>query len=116
MKRPESFMRLMLLAAIAITVAACGRANQKDSLSISYEKYLMPNGLQVILHQDHSDPVISYAIMYHVGSSRRCRDVPDSPIFLNTSSSPDQKMFLQALLTGYLKRPADPTTALQTAM
>jgi zinc protease len=70
MKRPESFMRLMLLAAIAITVAACGRANQKDSLSISYEKYLMPNGLQVILHQDHSDPVISYAIMYHVGSSR----------------------------------------------
>ncbi|MRR22563.1 insulinase family protein [bacterium] len=31
---------------------------------------MMPNGLQVILHQDHSDPVISYAIMYHVGSSR----------------------------------------------
>jgi zinc protease len=30
----------------------------------------MPNGLQVILHTDHSDPIISYAIMYHVGSSR----------------------------------------------
>jgi zinc protease len=30
----------------------------------------MPNGLQVILHTDHSDPMISYAIMYHVGSSR----------------------------------------------
>jgi zinc protease len=30
----------------------------------------MPNGLQVILHTDPSDPIISYAIMYHVGSSR----------------------------------------------
>ena len=30
----------------------------------------MPNGLQVILSIDHSNPVISYAIMYHVGSSR----------------------------------------------
>ncbi len=30
----------------------------------------MPNGLQVILHTDHSDPMISYAIMYHVGSGR----------------------------------------------
>jgi zinc protease len=30
----------------------------------------MPNGMQVILHTDHSDPIISYAIMYHVGSSR----------------------------------------------
>ncbi len=60
----------MLLTAALITAAACSRTTQKDSLSISYEKYVMPNGLQVILHQDHSDPLISYAIMYHVGSSR----------------------------------------------
>ncbi|MCU0459013.1 MAG: insulinase family protein [Bacteroidales bacterium] len=70
MKVPGSLIRLLLLAAIALTAAACSRSTQKDSLSISYEKYVMPNGLQVILHQDHSDPVISYAIMYHVGSSR----------------------------------------------
>ncbi len=41
-----------------------------DQLKINYEKYVMPNGLQVILSTDHSNPVISYAIMYHVGSSR----------------------------------------------
>jgi zinc protease len=41
-----------------------------DKLKIGYEKYVMPNGLQVILSTDHSDPIISYAIMYHVGSSR----------------------------------------------
>ena len=41
-----------------------------NNLKINFEKYTMPNGLQVILHTDHSDPIISYAIMYHVGSSR----------------------------------------------
>jgi len=30
----------------------------------------MPNGLTVVLHQDKSDPIVSVAIYYHVGSSR----------------------------------------------
>lgn len=34
------------------------------------DKYRLPNGLEVILHQDHSDPVIAVAIQYHVGSNR----------------------------------------------
>lgn len=50
--------------------SACKKAPEPDKLKINYEKYVMPNGLQVILHADHSDPMISYAIMYHVGSSR----------------------------------------------
>ena len=51
------------------SLSSCKKAPE-DKLSINYEKYVMPNGLQVILHTDHSDPMISYAIMYHVGSSR----------------------------------------------
>jgi len=54
---------------ILLSVSACKKTSE-DKLSIGYEKYVMPNGLQVILHTDHSDPMISYAIMYHVGSSR----------------------------------------------
>lgn len=50
-------------------MTAC-RREPADSLNIEYEKYVMPNGLQVILHTDHSDPMIAYVIMYHVGSSR----------------------------------------------
>jgi len=49
--------------------SACKKPSE-DKLNIAYEKYTMPNGLQVILHTDHSDPMISYTIMYHVGSSR----------------------------------------------
>mgnify|MGYP001205441275 CR=1 FL=1 len=62
--------KVTLLAAFAVLIAACGRKTGNEQLNISYEKFTMPNGLQVVLHQDHSDPVISYAIMYHVGSSR----------------------------------------------
>jgi len=38
--------------------------------SISYEKYELDNGLNVILHADHSDPVVAIDLAVHVGSSR----------------------------------------------
>lgn len=39
-------------------------------LKIDYEKYTLENGLDVILHEDKSDPIVSVAIQYHVGSNR----------------------------------------------
>ncbi|MBL7893229.1 MAG: insulinase family protein, partial [Bacteroidia bacterium] len=41
-----------------------------DGLIIPYEKYKMPNGLTVIVHEDHSDPVATVMITYKVGSDR----------------------------------------------
>ncbi|MBW6536659.1 MAG: insulinase family protein [Mariniphaga sp.] len=41
-----------------------------EQLSISYEQYQLSNGLDVILHQDKSDPIVAVAIQYHVGSNR----------------------------------------------
>ncbi len=35
---------------------------------ISFEKLTLPNGLQVILHQDRSHPLVSVNVWYHVGS------------------------------------------------
>lgn len=35
---------------------------------IPYEKYTLPNGMDVILHEDHSTPVVGVDIWYHVGS------------------------------------------------
>lgn len=70
MKRPDLFIKVMMLAVASVMLTSCGNKTKQDQLSVDYEKYVMPNGLQVVLHEDHSDPVISYAIMYHVGSSR----------------------------------------------
>jgi len=70
MKKLSIFIKTLFLIAVILITAQCKKAPVADKVNISYEKYQMPNGLQVILSTDNSDPVISYAIMYHVGSSR----------------------------------------------
>jgi len=39
-------------------------------LKIAYEKYRLPNGLTLIVHEDHSDPIVHVEVTYHVGSAR----------------------------------------------
>ena len=58
---------LLVFALIALMSCTEGK---KGKLAIEFEKYKLPNGLTVVLHQDKSDPIISYAVQYHVGSSR----------------------------------------------
>jgi zinc protease len=41
-----------------------------NEVVIPYEKYVLPNGLTLILHEDHSDPVVHVDVTYHVGSAR----------------------------------------------
>jgi zinc protease len=41
-----------------------------NEIIIPYEKYVLPNGLTVILHEDHSDPLVHVDVTYHVGSAR----------------------------------------------
>jgi zinc protease len=70
MNKIRNILKIFGILTILLVTTTCSKAPQTDSLKINFEKYTMPNGLQVILHTDHSDPIISYAIMYHVGSSR----------------------------------------------
>ncbi len=37
---------------------------------IPYKKFVLPNGLTVIVHEDHSDPIVHVDVTYHVGSAR----------------------------------------------
>lgn len=41
-----------------------------DQIVIPYEKYVLSNGLTLIVHEDHSDPVVQVDVTYHVGSAR----------------------------------------------
>lgn len=41
-----------------------------DELVIPYKKYMLDNGLTVIVHEDHSDPIVHVDVTYHVGSAR----------------------------------------------
>lgn len=49
---------------------SCKDEIKEDKLSVEFEKYELENGLQVVLHQDKSDPIVSVAIQYGVGSNR----------------------------------------------
>ncbi len=36
--------------------------------NIKFVEYDMPNGLKVLLHEDHTTPIVAVSVMYHVGS------------------------------------------------
>jgi zinc protease len=61
---------VVALALILATPFGCRPKAQKAELKIDYDSYMLPNGLEVILHQDASDPITAVAVQYHVGSNR----------------------------------------------
>jgi zinc protease len=42
--------------------------SQVEAQKVEFTEYDLPNGLHVILHQDHNAPVVAVSVMYHVGS------------------------------------------------
>ena len=65
MKKLFFFAFIILITAIY----SCNRSSE-TTLSIPFEKYTLPNGLTVVLNEDHSDPIAAVAVYFHVGSSR----------------------------------------------
>ncbi len=53
---------------VVYSVVAFGQVN------IKFAEYDLPNGLHVILHEDHSTPIISQVMAYHVGSKNEKPD------------------------------------------
>ena len=41
-----------------------------NELDIPYEKWELPNGLTILVHEDHSDPIVYLGVTYHTGSAR----------------------------------------------
>lgn len=61
----SSVLRSIILSLIFIV-----STKAQQDFKLNYEKYSLSNGLQVILHQDKSDPIAAVAIQFHVGSNR----------------------------------------------
>ena len=56
-----------LLASTAL-VAPVGAQGAPNVPKLQFEKITLPNGLEVILHEDHSTPIVVTNTWYHVGS------------------------------------------------
>jgi zinc protease len=61
---------VLALAAAACSLPETGAQAPDGELRVDYEKYELPNGLDVVLHVDRSDPVAAVAMTFHVGSAR----------------------------------------------
>ena len=59
---------LSLLALFLMGTSADLSAQTTGEIDIAYEKHVLPNGLTVILHEDHKAPIVAFNIWYHVGS------------------------------------------------
>lgn len=66
-----SFFTLLLAGIVNGQAKLVEKVTKKgNEIVIPYEKYVLPNGLTVIVHEDHSDPVVHVDVTYHVGSAR----------------------------------------------
>ena len=58
--------------ALFCSVAAClllfAAGAFAQEIRIPYEKFVLPNGLTVLVHEDHKAPIVALNIWYHVGS------------------------------------------------
>ncbi len=59
----------MAVAVVGPLTAYPANRLSAQSLRVPYTTFTLPNGLQVILHEDHSVPVVAVNTWYHVGSA-----------------------------------------------
>ena len=84
-------MRLRL--PVLLSLAACASVNEHETVppssakkaaaepaaekpaasSIPFRKFVLDNGLELVVHEDHSDPVVAVYVYYHVGSAREVK-------------------------------------------
>jgi zinc protease len=70
---PAALCTLALLCVAGPRSTVSGQNAQLPSstrLSVPYTQFRLPNGLTVILHEDHSVPLVTVNVWYHVGSAR----------------------------------------------
>ena len=60
---------VLAMAAPAVAQTPAG-STPSPTIDVPYTRFTLPNGLVVILHEDHSIPMVSVNMWYHVGSAR----------------------------------------------
>jgi zinc protease len=65
-------LALLTIATASLTPIAAQQQPPPQApgrISVPYTMFTLPNGLTVILHEDHSVPIVSVNVWYHVGSA-----------------------------------------------
>ena len=61
---------LLFLLGLLLTGATASAQNyfSPDDIDIPYEKFVLNNGLTLLVHEDHKAPIAAVNVWYHVGS------------------------------------------------
>lgn len=70
MKTLTKFGSLLIILICLVHSSFAQKPKEKPTFSLPYEKFTLANGLEVVLHEDHSDPIVAVATVLHVGSNR----------------------------------------------
>lgn len=68
MKRILHLSLLLSLLTPLMTMAQDYPVYDPATIDVPYQKYTLPNGLRLIVHEDHKAPIAAVNIWYHVGS------------------------------------------------
>ena len=60
-------IKAALLLLVCAVLSAGGFAQTKE-IDIPYQKFVLDNGLTVVVHEDHKAPIVAVNVWYHVGS------------------------------------------------
>jgi zinc protease len=61
-------MALGLSSLVLAAAVASAQGPSQASIDIPFERFVLPNGLTVIVHEDHKAPIVAVNVWYHVGS------------------------------------------------
>jgi zinc protease len=65
---------LLALAALTLSGGGCanlaGGGSSAPRVDLAFEKYVLPNGLEVILRKDNRLPIVAVNVWYHVGPAK----------------------------------------------
>lgn len=64
----QRFPRLFVMPFVAVGLLSLSLSAAPLKIDLKVERYVLPNGLTVLLHEDHTVPLISYHTWYRVGS------------------------------------------------
>jgi zinc protease len=58
----------LALSFVLVVIVATSALAQPAEIDIPYQKFVLDNGLTVIVHEDHKAPIVAVNVWYHVGS------------------------------------------------
>lgn len=64
----RSLLMTGLVAVVLFFAAVPPILAQTQNIDIPFQKFVLDNGLSVIVHEDHKAPIVAFNVWYHVGS------------------------------------------------